>query len=57
MEQVLLEEDQEEVEVWVEVADEVGWAATARAQALKEFVYALIASCPYSIKWVSHAIV
>ena len=50
MEQVLLEEDQEQEEVWVEVADEVEWAATARAQAPEEFAYALNAIYQYHIK-------
>ena len=38
-EQALLEEAQEQAAVWVGAADEVEWAAIARAQALVESVF------------------
>jgi len=55
-EQDLLEEAQEQEEVWVEAAAEAEWAAIVRAQALGEFVYALIVIYQCRIRWVHHAI-
>ena len=59
MEQVLLEEAQEQEEVWVEAAaprPEVEWAEIVLEQVLVEIAYALIANCLYHIKWVFRAI-
>ena len=50
-EQVLPAEAREQEEVWAEVAAEVEWAATVRAQVPEEIAYVLIANYPYRIKW------
>ena len=50
MEQDLLEEDREQVAVWVEAVVEEEWGVIARAQALEEFVYALNVIYQYRIR-------
>jgi len=47
--------DPEQEGVWEEEEDAVEWAAIVRAQVPEEFVYVLIATYPYRIKWVPHA--